>query len=207
MPDLDDELMLKCKDGDKDAFSLIVNKYRTPLINFIARMGVDRETAEDLAQETFIRMYRAVPRYKVEAAKFTTWMYKIAVRLCQNELRNRRRRGRYMLKATIAGGEGDDDVHDIVANAPAHVSYRPDYQLQKKELYATVQNAIATLSEKYRVPLVLRDIQEMNYNEISKIMSIPVGTVKSRINRARLMLKDKLKKYMEGGNIDELQKG
>jgi len=161
-------------------------------------MGIDRETAEDLAQETFIRMYRAAPRYRVEAAKFTTWMYKIATRLCQNELRNRRRRGRYMLnKTTSVLDEGDDDVHNIVANAPAHVSYQPDYQLEKKELHAIVQNSIATLPEKYRLPLVLRDIQEMNYNDISKIMSIPVGTVKSRINRARLMLKDKLKGYME----------
>jgi len=198
MPDLDDELMLRCKNGDKSAFELIVDRHRGSLVNFISRMGIDYETAEDLAQETFIRMYRAAPRYKVGSAKFTTWMYHIASNLCKNELRNRGRHSRYIVDFNkINGKDGDaDDVQDVIAVAPADVIYQPDHQLEQKELQNVVQQAIEKLPEKYRLPLVLRDIQGLDYKEIGKAVKIPVGTVKSRINRARLMLKDKLRSYV-----------
>jgi len=197
MPDLDDKLMLMCKKGDKSAFELVVKRHRLSLVNFIARMGVDYETAEDIAQETFIRMYRAAPRYKVGSAKFTTWMYHIASNLCKNELRNRRRHSRYMVDFRMNEWDDDcDDKQDVIATAPADVLYQPDHQLEQKELQYIVQRAIEKLPEKYRLPLVLRDIQELDYKEISKIAKIPIGTVKSRINRARLMLKDKLKSYV-----------
>jgi len=197
MPDLDDKLMLRCKNGDKSAFELVVERHRLPLVNFIIRMGIDYETAEDIAQETFIRMYRAAPRYKTGSAKFTTWMYHIASNLCKNELRNRGRHSRYMADLKLNGWNDDgDDTQDVIATAPADVIYQPEQQLEQKELQNIVQRAIEKLPEKYRLPLVLRDIQELDYREISKIVKIPVGTVKSRINRARLMLKEKLKSYV-----------
>ena len=197
MPDLDDKSMLMCKNGDNSAFDQIVERHQVSLVNFIARMGIDHGTAEDIAQETFIRIYRAVPRYKMGAAKFTTWMYRIAGNLCKNERRNRGRRSRYMLDAWAKKcDEDDDDIHDMIAAAPADVTYQPDHQVEQKELQRIVQDAIAKLPEKYRMPLVLRDIQGLDYKEIAQIMKIPVGTVKSRINRARLMLKNKLKNYV-----------
>ncbi|MBM3237949.1 sigma-70 family RNA polymerase sigma factor [Candidatus Poribacteria bacterium] len=197
MPDVDDKLMLRCKNGDKSAFDLVVERHRLSLVNFIARMGIDYETAEDIAQETFIRIYRAAPRYKVGSAKFTTWMYHIASNLCKNELRNRGRHSRYITDLKVNGWDDDgDDTQDVIATAPADVLYQPDHQLEQKELQRIVQQAIEKIPEKYRLPLVLRDIQELDYKEISQIVKIPVGTVKSRINRARLMLKDKLKSYV-----------
>jgi RNA polymerase sigma-70 factor (ECF subfamily) len=160
-------------------------------------MGIDYETAEDLAQVTFIRMYKAAPRYKVGSAKFTTWMYNIASNLCKNELRNRGRHSRYITDFRINRKDGDCyDKQDAIAAASADVIYQPDHQLEQKELQYIVQQAIEKLPEKYRLPLVLRDIQGLDYKEIGEIVKIPVGTVKSRINRARLMLKDKLKSYV-----------
>ena len=200
MPDLDDELMKRCQQGDMDAFDLIVRRNRTPLVNFIARFLGDQDSAEDLAQETFVRMFKAAKRYKAGVAKFSTWMYHIASNLCKNELRNRGRRGRFFVNSVHAEepfSPGDNSVQDLIATAPAHVSFQPDHQLVQKEREHAVQSAISKLPERYRLPLILRDLQDRNYEEISKILNLPLGTTKSRINRARLMLKDKLRNFVE----------
>jgi RNA polymerase sigma-70 factor (ECF subfamily) len=188
---LDDRLMLQCQKGEAEAFNQIVQRHRTALVTFIARLLGDRETAEDLAQESLLRMYRAANRYKAEGStKFTTWMYHIASNLCKNELRNRNRRQRHFIVQT------DDQLRlgqDLIATAPADPALQPDQQLVKKEQQSAVQNAISLLPETYRLPLVLRDIQGLSYNQVSATLKLPLGTVKSRINRARLMLKDLLK--------------
>lgn len=200
MVELDDELMLRFQKGDEEAFSLLVRRHHKPLINFIARFTGDRDNAEDLAQETFIRIYKAADRYKQGRAKFKTWMYIIAKNLCKNELRNRSRRDRYRVDNTTISHhstDGDSEEIDIVATAPANSSYQPEVALQRKELNKTIQTAIEELPEQYRYPLILRDIQGLSYDEISDILELRSGTTKSRINRARIMLKDKLKPYME----------
>ena len=200
MVELDDELMLRFQKGDEEAFNLLVRRHHKPLINFIARFTGDRDNAEDLAQETFIRIYKAADRYKQGRAKFKTWMYIIAKNLCKNELRNRSRRDRYRVDNTTMSQhatDGDIEEIDIVASAPANSSYQPEVALQRKELNKTIQTAIGELPEQYRYPLILRDIQGLSYDEISDILQLRSGTTKSRINRARIMLKDKLKPYME----------
>lgn len=199
MPELDDELMKRCQQGDTDAFNIIVRRHRTPLVNFITQFLGDIDSAEDLAQETFVRMFRATNRYKAGAAKFSTWMYHIASNLCKNELRNRGRRGRFFVDSitpTKYDGENSGD-EDLIATAPAHVSFQPEAQLEQKEIHNAVQSAIAELPDRYRLPLILRDLQGLSYEEISNVLDLPLGTTKSRINRARLMLKDRLRFFLE----------
>ncbi len=199
MPELDDELMERFQKGDEDAFTLLVRRHEKPLINFIAQFIGDRDSAEDLAQDTFIRIFQAAPRYKPGRAQFNTWMYHIASNLCKNELRNRARRDRHWVDNTVKDEEEDAGagIESRIANAPADASYEPDVVLQRKELRDALRKAIAALPEQYREPLVLRDIQGLSYEEISKVLGIRAGTTKSRINRARLILKDKLKPFME----------
>ncbi len=200
MSELDDELMQRFQKGDEDAFNHLVRRHQKPLINFIARFIGDKDNAEDLAQETFIRMFKAADRYKSGKAQFKTWMYFIAKNLCKNELRNRGRRDRFRVDniATKNNTLGtNDEPIDMIASAPADAAFQPDIALERKELHNAIQKAIAELPDQYRFPLILRDIQGLSYDEISKILELRSGTTKSRINRARLMLKDKLKPFME----------
>ncbi len=197
MAELDDELMKRCQKGDMEAFNLIVRRHRVALVNFIAQfIGSNQDIAEDLAQETFVRMFKAAKRYRMGTAKFTTWMYHIASNLCKNELRNRGRRSRFFVDSVSSDDEGKLGTSgDLIASAPAHASCQPEVQFEQNELQRNVQAAIAQLPERYRLPLVLRDLQSLNYEEISVVLALPLGTTKSRINRARLMLKDKLKTF------------
>lgn len=200
MPELDDELMQRFQKGDEDAFNLLVRRHQKPLINFIARFTGNKDNAEDLAQETFIRMFKAANRYKPGRAQFKTWMYFIAKNLCKNEIRNRGRRERYYVDNIVSNDnsiDGNDEEIDLIASAPADAAFQPEIALERKELRNTIQKAIAELPDQYRLPLVLRDIQGLSYDEIGNILELRSGTTKSRINRARLMLKDKLKSYME----------
>lgn len=195
MPDLDDELMERYRAGDEDAFTLLVRRHQQSLINFIARYINDRDGAEDLAQETFIRIFKAARRYKPGQAHFKTWMYHIASNLCKNELRNRGRRNRYRAD-NVVDSDGDSEQIDLIENAPADAASQPEVALERKELHDAIQRAIAELPEQYRMPLILRDLQGLSYDEISDALELRSGTTKSRINRARLMLKDKLKSYV-----------
>ena len=200
MSDLDDELMQRCQQGDTDAFDLIVRRNRAPLVNFISRFLGDQNSAEDLAQETFIRMFKAANRYRVGTAKFSTWMYHIASNLCKNELRNRGRRSHYFVENVSSEeylNQDNSTSEDLIATAPADAAFQPENQLVRKEQQQAVQNAISKLPERYRLPLILRDLQDRCYEEISNILNLPLGTTKSRINRARLMLRDKLKDFVE----------
>ncbi|MDE0325637.1 MAG: sigma-70 family RNA polymerase sigma factor [Candidatus Poribacteria bacterium] len=199
MLDLDDELMERYQKGDESAFTLLVRRHQQPLVNFIARFINDRNSAEDLAQETFIRIFKAAHRYKPGRAHFKTWMYHIAKNLCKNELRNRERRDKYRVDNVIDSGsdsKGDSEEIDLIANTPANQAFQPEVALERKELRNAIQKAIAELPEQYRLPLVLRDLQGLSYEEISEVLELQSGTTKSRINRARLMLKDKLKPFI-----------
>lgn len=200
MQELDDELMQRFQKGDEDAFNLLVRRHQKPLINFIARFTGDKDNAEDLAQETFIRMFKAADRYKPGRAQFKTWMYFIARNLCKNEIRNRGRRERYRIDNIVSNDntmDSNEEAIDLIASAPADAAFQPEVALERKELRDTIQKAIEDLPEQYRFPLVLRDIQGLSYDEIGKILKLRSGTTKSRINRARIMLKDKLRTYME----------
>jgi RNA polymerase sigma-70 factor (ECF subfamily) len=193
MSDSDRELMNRVKNGDMSAFDLIVQKHKVSLINFAFRFLGDHETAEDLAQETFLRVYRNAGRYNSEKARLNTWMYRIAANLCKNELRSRSRRSKVMVNPAIGNQDGGNPIEKVLDTSPG-----PDHQLEKEELKKTLAEAISRLPEKLRIVLILRDIEGLTYEEICEIIKKPLGTVKSRLNRARLMLRSKMTGYVEG---------
>ena len=190
MSDSDRELMERVKNGDASAFDLIVQRHKTWLINFTYRFLGDQETAEDIAQEAFLRVYKNAGRYRSDKAGLRTWMYRIAANLCKNELRSRGRRWRIMVDPAIGSQDGDNPVENVMDTSPG-----PDGQLEEKELQKTLESAISRLPEKLRTVLILRDIEGMAYEDISQVIKKPLGTVKSRLNRARLALKDKMASY------------
>lgn len=178
--------------GDEDAFAELVSRYRNQITSYIYRMTSDYDGAVDLAQETFLRVYRAAGRYQSTYA-FSTYIYRIATNLAISELRKRKRRRLVSLTGLLASGDGQE-VRDF--DAPDE---RPlqDVTLVDSEKRAVVKRAISTLPEKYRAPLVLRDVEGKSYEEIARILRTSEGTVKSRINRARNFLRDKMRSYIQ----------
>ncbi len=190
-PTTDHALLEATRLGDEDAFAELVGRYRNQLTNYLFRITNDYEEAVDLAQETFVRVFCAADRYKTDYA-FSTYLYRIATNLAISELRKRKRRKLFSLN-TFFGANGDDEPVEleIIDEKPL-----PDKNLAEKELQLAVNKAIATLPEKYRAPVILRDIEGKSYEEIARILTTSEGTIKSRINRARNLLKDKLKNYI-----------
>jgi RNA polymerase sigma-70 factor (ECF subfamily) len=181
----DEKLMLRVGKGDKGAFNEIMRRYGSKMVNLAYRITGDRELAEDIGQETFLRAYRSAARYR-EISKFSTWLHTIAINLCRNELR--RRKFRMFSLEGMAERDEDSKVRVDIADEKS----TPDREVERKELGHLIKSAIATLPEKFRTPLVLRDMQGLTYEEIGEMLGLPEGTVKSRINRARLRVKELL---------------
>lgn len=183
----DYDLMTRVKNGDMVAYNQIVNKYKNRLMNVIFRMIQSQEEAEDIVQETFLRVYQHRASFDFQHC-FSTWVYTIALNLARNELR-KRKRFKFFDIFDMQGKETEIAVEmELPSNLPQHL-----------------ERAIDGLPEKYKTAFILRDIQELPYEEVAQIMNIPLGTVKSRVNRARALLKDKLKPRMEEYNA--LSKG
>lgn len=187
----DHQLIEATKQGDEAAFAEIVNRYRNPLTNYLFRMLNDYEEAVDLAQETFVRVYFAIERYHTDYA-FSTYIYRIATNLAISEIRKKRRRKLLSLTSFFQNEEGDAQEFHL----PDEKSL-PDEDLIENERNRTIEKAIATLPDKYRAPIILREIQELSYEEIAQILGLGLGTTKSRISRARGLLRDKLKHYFD----------
>lgn len=185
----DHELINAAKNGDETAFAEIVRRYRSPITNYLYRFLNDYEEAVDLAQETFVRVYFALERYHTDYA-FSTYIYRIATNLAISELRRRKRR-----KLVSLNGFFQYDGEDSQDFQPPDEKLLPDEDLIENEQSCTIARAIATLPEKYRAPIVLRDVEGKTYDEIATILELGLGTTKSRINRARKLLKEKLKNY------------
>ena len=149
----------------------------------------DYEEAVDLAQETFVRVYFAIDRYHTQFA-FSTYIYRIATNLAISEIRRRKRRKLLSLTGLFQGEDSSD-----VEFQPPDKRPLPDAELINSERDRTIAAAIATLPEKYRVPIILRDIEGKTYDEVAEIMGLGLGTTKSRISRARGLLKEKLQHY------------
>lgn len=178
--------------GDHDAFAELVGRYRNQITSYIYRMTNDYDGAVDLAQETFLRVYRAAGRYQTTHA-FSTYIYRIATNLAISELRKRKRRRVVSLTGLLTSSGDGQETRDF--DAPDE---RPlqDISLVDAECRAVIKRAIATLPDKYRAPLVLRDVEGKSYDEIASILQTSEGTVKSRINRARTFLRDKMRNYL-----------
>src|SRR6266487_3849176 len=183
----DHALLAASEAGDEDAFAELVGRYRNQITSYIYRMTNDYEEAVDLAQETFVRLYRAAGRYQTTHA-FSTYLYRIATNLAISELRKRKRRRLVSLTGLLNPGDGGEAVDFN----PADERPLQDVNLVETERREAISRAISTLPEKYRAPLVLRDVQGKSYDEIAAILATSEGTVKSRINRARNFLRDKM---------------
>ena len=185
----DHQLIEATKSGDEAAFGEIMSRYRNPITNYIYRFLNDYEEAVDLAQETFVRVYFAIERYHTEYA-FSTYIYRIATNLAISEIRKRKRR-----KLVSLTGLLQFDNKEAQDFNPPDEKTLPDENLIESEQNQTIARAIATLPEKYRAPIVLRDIEGRTYEEIAQILQLGLGTTKSRISRARGLLREKLQKY------------
>lgn len=191
-PDSDHCLLEATRAGDEAAFAELVRRYRNQITNYVYRMTNDYDTAVDLAQETFVRVYRAAERYQSNYA-FSTYIYRIATNLAISELRRRKRRRLVSLTAFF---QRRDQEGDLCEFDPPDSRPLQDTTLVEDERRSAVARAIATLPDKYRAPLVLRDVEGHSYDEIAHILEMSEGTVKSRINRARAFLRDKLQAHL-----------
>ncbi|MEK6610348.1 MAG: sigma-70 family RNA polymerase sigma factor [Gemmatimonadota bacterium] len=166
-------------DGDARAFTELVVRYQTRLLNFIYRTIGDRERGEDLVQEVFIRVHRHLHRFD-QSKKFSTWIYTIASNLAKNELRNRSRNPLVLFQAIKKQWDADHRPLQFEDS-----SSRPDDLFHKRHLRELVERSVAQLPEHHRVVFVLRELEGKSYEEIAEITSCNLGTVKSRLNRAR----------------------
>jgi RNA polymerase sigma-70 factor (ECF subfamily) len=175
-------LMKAIQKGNMVAFSTMVDRYKNRLMNVIARMLSSQEEAEDIVQETFVRVYQHRQSFNFQHC-FSTWIYTIGLNLARNELR-KRKRFKFLEISDMKGNESELAVDPKLPN----------------RLPEVLSEAVKALPEKYRMAFMLRDVQELPYEEVAKILSVPLGTVKSRVNRARLTLREKLKPRMEEQN-------
>src|SRR6202043_399829 len=177
----DVQLMLDVKAGDEQSFALLLHRYRTPLVNFLYRMVRNREQAEALAQEVFIRVYRARAEY-VPSAKFTTWLFRIATNLALNSVRDtRHQRMEVSLDApvTVDSEEGDERRIDVAEKTP-----NIEEHLVQEAQRDMIRHAIDKLPEKQRAAVLLHKYQDLDYGEISKILSCSESALKSLLFRA-----------------------
>ncbi|MDG2287604.1 MAG: sigma-70 family RNA polymerase sigma factor [Candidatus Marinimicrobia bacterium] len=181
----DEKLIARFQDGDINAYNELVHRYKDRLLNFVFRYFNNREQAEDVVQDTMIKLYTHASYYK-NIAKFSTWIYTIAKNNALTELRKNKR------KQTVSLWTNEGKPIDI--------------EMKDELLEQTVYNKMAVeelnkyldeIPENFRIAVVLRDFQELSYEEISKILEIPLGTIKSRINRGRIQLSEKMKHFKE----------
>ncbi len=186
----DHELLAAIRDGDEAAFQEIVRRYRNPITNFVYRMLDDYERSVEITQETFIRVYTSASRYQANYS-FSTYIYRIATNLAISELRRRKRRKLVSLFSPFTNDEGETIEIDPPDGSPLQ-----DETLIAQERRRAVARAITSLPEKYRAAIVLRDVEGLSYDRIAEVLKLSEGTVKSRINRARNLLKEKLSAYI-----------
>ena len=179
----DEDLIERFQKGDEQAYIELVNRYRDRLMNFVYRFVNDYEQSEDIAQETLIKLYTHKHYYK-KIAKFSTWIYTIAANLAKSELRKKKTR-----KVTnLSQMSTQEKEYELPADQPD-----TDQAIESEFIEKRIQAAIQKLPLHFKTVTILREIQELSYEEISKIVDAPLGTVKSRINRARLQLQKELK--------------
>ena len=188
-PDADALLVERARRGESRAFEMLVVKYRRRVERLIARMVRDAALVEDIAQETFIRAYRALPQFRGESA-FYTWLYRIAVNTTKKALLELRRDPVVAESALVSPEEGEEPsrAENVLSDGET-----PEAVLASKEIAATVNSAIDALSEELRQAIVLREIEGLSYEEIAEVMNCPIGTVRSRIFRAREAIATRLR--------------
>jgi RNA polymerase sigma-70 factor (ECF subfamily) len=187
--DADALLVERAKRGDVSAFEMLVVKYQRRIERLIGRMVRDVDLVQDIAQESFIRAYRALPQFRGESA-FYTWLYRIAVNTAKKALVDKKRDPLVLESALVSTEEGEEPLR---AENELSDGETPEAVLASKEIAATVNAAIDALSEDLRQAIVLREIEGLSYEEIADVMNCPIGTVRSRIFRAREAIATRLR--------------
>lgn len=196
MPDspnpTDEVLMAQVKEGKDAAFQELVGRYKNRIVGFVYRTVNNRELAEDIAQEAFLRVFTKSHTFR-DGARFSPWLYRIATNLAINELRRRKRVRFISLEQPLRTQSGDElvrDVEDVDGRTPLALA-------EQQEMRQEIAKAIADLPIKYRVAFVLRDIQGHSYDAIAEMVGVPLGTIKSRVNRARGRFRVLMQPYVE----------
>ncbi len=184
------DIIKKVKSGDIEAFSLLVSAHEQRAINFAYRMLKDRDEAEDASQEAFLRAFDKINTFR-EDSSFTTWFFTILNNICLDMLRKRSKQADTI---SIHQSDSNDDEYELQIE---DTSAGPYENLQKKAAAEALEQALSLLSEEHRAIITLRDINDFEYEEISKILGISLGTVKSRLSRARFALRKILEKNKE----------
>ena len=192
-PDADAALVARVKQGDVKAFEMLVVKYQRRIERLIGRMVRDVDLVPDIAQETFIRAYRAIPKFRGDSA-FYTWLYRIAVNTAKKALMELKRDP--LVSESSRASRDDDDETSRVENELTD-GETPDSVLASKQIAAAVNFAIEALSDELRQAITLREIEGLSYEEIAEMMNCPIGTVRSRIFRARESIAQRLRPLLD----------
>lgn len=188
--EIDHELVLRAQRGDKRAFGMLVDKYQRKLGRLLSRMIRDQTEIEDVVQESFIKAYRALPNFRGDSA-FYTWLYRIGINTAKNHLVSMGRRPTVSTDIEIEDAENFEDGNEL------RTMETPETALMTKEIAQTVNDTVASLPEELRTAITLREIEGLSYEEIATIMSCPIGTVRSRIFRARETIASKLRPLLD----------
>lgn len=187
----DEDLMESFQQGNERAFNELVLRYQVRLHNFLFRYTKDHQDCEDLVQETFLRVHKSKHSYE-RIAKFSTWMYTIALNLAKSLYKKKQR----MLSVSIHKDDADPEDREIVLEDSRILQ---DDKLHEKLCMEQLEKALMELPEEFREVVMLRDLQQLSYEEVTEITGVPMGTVKSRINRGRAQLQHLLKSYVQMG--------
>ena len=187
---IDQELVERAQQGDTKAFEMLVVKYNRRLGRLLSRFIKDEHEVNDVVQESFIKAYRALPNFRGDSA-FYTWLYRISINTAKNFLANNNKRP--IMSSDITNGDGaDSDVVEQVAD-----NLTPEAELMNKQILQTVESAVAKLPEDLRRAITLREMDGLSYEEIAEVMQCPIGTVRSRIFRAREVIAADLRPLLD----------
>ncbi|MCB1986093.1 MAG: RNA polymerase sigma factor RpoE [Burkholderiales bacterium] len=184
--EVDQQLVERVQNGDKHAFDLLVTKYQRKLMRLLSQFVKDPAEVEDVAQEAFVKAYRALPSFRGDSA-FYTWLYRIGINTAKNYLVSQGR------KAPTLQGIDSEEAENFEEGGVLREMHTPESELMSKQIAQTVNQTLEELPEELRTAIILREIEGLSYEDIANIMECPIGTVRSRIFRAREAISEKLR--------------
>ena len=193
--DPDRDLVARCKKGQPAAFDELVRRYQDRVYNLSYRMLREREVAEEIAQDVFVSVYQHIEGFQGNS-KFSTWLFRVVANHCHNKSKYLRRRKHKMQDSIDAPIESEDG--DMRRELPDEPGRSPEELAVRRKMNEAIQEAIGHLDEDHRVIVLLRDVEDMSYEEIGEVLGLPEGTVKSRLHRARNELRTRLSRMGEG---------